>query len=349
MTACSAVEAEVWRHNLAQVISVQTAAVASGRSHVIQLQSPLVHEMKSIGAAFGKPGSFVRRMSVHRSQTVGPTTDLNQVIIKNTQAIKDAIGNVAGGSSHVLPRSQSVATPSHVQTLAPRRNDRAKLETLLADVWSPPLPYPGMTMRRSEQLRGSANQVIRKLSMASITSTFYSSKRRGSHTNMTKLQKDADSSRMTLGRENAQENMRPTRLPLSQLLPADFDLREQPSKQKRRNALRALTMTMERPFSPLLGSAAESSELKHSQSVREHRKTHTFQGRDDNLRTDASDHSEKSTLQPRLHAMDASHNAQTTALLTDVSPLDINKGSRALPSSGMEKMKSKSRLWRLFG
>lgn len=293
LTACSMVEAQVWRDHLAGRIEVQSQTVAEGMSNVFELHSPLVSDFRSIGKTFGKPGSFVKRMSVHRTATVGPTTDLNQVIIKNTQAVKEALDtsntNASTSSIHI-PRSQSVATPSHVQTLAPRRADRAKLETLLSDVWTKHLlPYPGMTIGRSEQIRGSANHVIRKFSMASITSNFSSSKRSASYTSIagsrsgkedlaplsTQPKSSAGSSSRSSstkhsGGKNRHGSMKPppARLPLSELLPADFEL---PSTGKR-SALRAFTMTMERPFSPLLTPSenrpSSSSGVRRSQSVR---------------------------------------------------------------------------------
>lgn len=221
--------------------------------------------MKSISAAFGKPGSFVRRMSVHRSATVGPNTDLNQVMIKNTQAVKETM--TTSNATLQLPRSQSTATPSHVQTLAPRRVDRIRLESLLVDVWSPALPYPGMTVRRTDQWKGSADQIMRKLSIASLANSFHSTKRNGSHTSMTRLHKESESSKNTSrGKYSAVENKKPARLPLSELLPADFELQNVP-QNKRKNALRALTMTIERPFSPFLGNSESS--LRRAQSVRD--------------------------------------------------------------------------------
>lgn len=351
MTACSEIEAETWRAGLAQAIAAQTTAVAAGKSNIVQLQSPLTNEMRSIGAAFGKPGSFARRMSVHRSQTVGPMTHLNQVIIKNTQAVKDALNNQPrqyAGQPRVLPRSQSVATPSHVQTLAPRRCDRARIESLLADVWSTSLPYPGMTMRRREQLRGSANHVIRKLSMASITSTFYS-KRSGSHTSMTKLGKEGESrSLSTFGRTAARENAQPSRLPLSELLPADFDLQEQPSREKRRNALRALTMTMERSFSPLLGSTGDNTGLKHTHSVREIKSLHG--GGIEDMQTRTLDTPER--FKPDVYTRDRHrHNALTDIVQGPVQDTQrsTDPDMRGSTETVQGKAKSKSRFRKLFG
>lgn len=72
-------------------------------------------------------------------------------------------------------------TTNRIPTVAPSRVERVRLENLLSDVWSRDiLPFPGMTGRaRSEHLvRASASSMMRKLSVASITSNF--TKRSGS-------------------------------------------------------------------------------------------------------------------------------------------------------------------------
>lgn len=194
LTACSAVEDSIWRTKLSQHISIETQQAANITYQMSDWESPiqfsLIRDMRSIGKAFGKAGGFVRRLSVHRSATLGPTTDLNQVIIKNTQAIKDALDN-SSTSSLPIPRSQSVMTPSHVPTLAPRRAERIRLESVMADVWTKDaIPYPGMERlrRRPENtIRASANSVIRKLSMASLASNFSISKRSLSYTGIAGL------------------------------------------------------------------------------------------------------------------------------------------------------------------
>ncbi|KAK5171316.1 uncharacterized protein LTR77_004460 [Saxophila tyrrhenica] len=277
MVACSSEEADVWRRYISQRIEAHSKAVADGTANVFDLHSPLIGEMRSVGKAFGKPGSFVRRMSVHRTATVGPTTDLNQVIIKNTQSAKEAVDNPSTTSLQI-PRSQSVATPSHVHTLAPRRAERVRLESLLSDVWTKDLiPYPGMTPRRSDPIRASANHVIRKFSMASITSNFSSSKQSASYTSMSQSRKEdmpPPKSRAPPSRHPA-EAFRPSAPPLvdfhnapEAFLPADFELQDPAAKRKKSSALRTFTMTIERPFSPLLGEN-KSSTLRRAQSVRD--------------------------------------------------------------------------------
>lgn len=280
-TACSAIEADAWRAYIASGVEAQTQLVADGKAHVVPLSSPLTLDMKSVGKAFGKPSSFVRRMPV-RAATIGPTADLSQVIITNTQAVKEAQEFKSSQASLQIPRSQSMATASHVHTLAPRRCDRHRLENLLSDVWTrDQLPYPGMT-RRSDPIRASANSVIRKFSMASITSNFSSRNRNGSHTSISSawgrngelpISRSRASGRDTT---NSSVSSRGQSKPLlvnfhtapDAFLPADFDIPNHQNKKKR-SALRTFTMTIERPFTPLLGSENVQSGVRRAESVRD--------------------------------------------------------------------------------
>lgn len=110
---------------------------------------------------------------------------LCQVIIKNTNAFKES------ASSTNINRSQSLLTTNRIPIIASARAERIKLEGLLADVWTRDiLPYPGMSGRaRSEHLvRASASSMMRKLSVASITSNF--TKRSGSIASLQKMTDD---------------------------------------------------------------------------------------------------------------------------------------------------------------
>lgn len=93
-----------------------------------------------------------------------------------------------------INRSQSLLTTNHrIPTLAPPRSERARIEALLNDVWSRDiLPFPGMASRsKSEQLvRNSASSMMRKLSVASIASSF--SRRPGSLTSLHKTSAGAE-------------------------------------------------------------------------------------------------------------------------------------------------------------
>lgn len=169
MSACSEEEEEQWKRQIRARIETET------RNVVEDLASPFVSvpsELRSLGPAFEANGSFTRRKSIHRAATLGTKTNLHQVIIKNTHAQKP--GNNDSESSLPVLRSQSHMSSGHVPTLAPRRAERIRLETVLSDVWSRDvLPYPGMVSRRPDNpIRASANSVMRKLSMASIASNF---------------------------------------------------------------------------------------------------------------------------------------------------------------------------------
>lgn len=129
-------------------------------------------------------GTIARRLSIHRATTVGPTSGLCQVIIRNTNAFKDIPHS---SSCTSINRSQSVLTTNRIPILAPSRAERIRLENLVSDVWTREvLPFPGMTGRaRSEHnVRASASSMMRKLSVASIASNF--TKRSGSFASLYK-------------------------------------------------------------------------------------------------------------------------------------------------------------------
>lgn len=184
LSACSEKEEDEWKSHLRVRIAAETKDFTEGRSNAAELFSALQLEAKSLGPVFEAHSGFTRRKSIHRAATLGPKTNLHQVIIKNTHAQK-----LAGESSETsLPvmRSQSHShlSSTHIPTLAPRRAERIRLEAAMGDVWSRDiLPYPGMASRRMEShIRASANSVMRKLSMASIASNF--SKRSTSFTSL---------------------------------------------------------------------------------------------------------------------------------------------------------------------
>ncbi|KAI0013472.1 Dbl homology domain-containing protein [Xylariaceae sp. FL0662B] len=168
MTACSPKEEMEWRSRLSRCDLIE-----SHESSEPAFYSSISLNIKTLGTVFGKPGTVARRLSIHRATTVGPKSPLCQVIVKNTSVMKDTS---SATSASPINRSQSLLTTnSRIPVLAPSRGDRARLEALLADVWSRNLlPFPGITTRsRSEHLvRSSASTVMRKLSVASITNSF---------------------------------------------------------------------------------------------------------------------------------------------------------------------------------
>ncbi|KAK4116423.1 Dbl homology domain-containing protein [Canariomyces notabilis] len=170
LTACTDKEELEWRTRLEDN---QKAAVTNCQDQAQpEVLESLSLNIRALGTVFRKQGTAARKISMHRTITVGAKSPLCQVILKNT-TVREAA--VSGNGSHIN-RSQSLyTTNSRIPVLAPSRAERARLEALLADVWTRDvLPFPGMTVRsRSEQLvRASASSVMRRLSSVSITGRF---------------------------------------------------------------------------------------------------------------------------------------------------------------------------------
>ncbi|KAI4280660.1 MAG: hypothetical protein L6R38_004285 [Xanthoria sp. 2 TBL-2021] len=164
--ACSRDEEEAWTQ--------ATAHQAEKSSHIqpdeVSLLQPmytfLTLNANPLGPVFGMPGTLTRRLSIQRAATVHARTNGAQVIIRNTTAAKEE----KDGVSDSLGRSKSMMTASRVPILAPKRTERARMESSLADVWSRDrLPFPGM---KDNNIRASASSMMRKISRASFSSTF---------------------------------------------------------------------------------------------------------------------------------------------------------------------------------
>ncbi|KAG8416815.1 hypothetical protein J3459_013603 [Metarhizium acridum] len=167
MTACTPKEEVEWRARLSSPLAQCKIGVATTLTF-------LDLNIKSLGVVTGKSDPGARRLSIRRATTICPKPALYQVIIKNTSGVRQTSGH--GSTSLNIHRSHSLlAAKPRVSFLAPPRSERARLEVILADVWSQEiLPFSGMSGRsRSERLvRTSASTVIRKLSVASIASSF---------------------------------------------------------------------------------------------------------------------------------------------------------------------------------
>ncbi|KAF2820334.1 Rho guanyl nucleotide exchange factor [Ophiobolus disseminans] len=250
LSACSLLEEEIWKKQLRERIVCETHDFTEGQATMQDMFSSLSLDMKSLGPVFGHADSLVRRMSVHRAATLGAKTNTSQVIIKNTQAQKlpDSPPMFSPG---MVTRSQSLMSSNQVPTLAPRRAERIRLESMLEDVWTKDmLPFPGMSNRRVEnQIRASANSVMRKLSMASIASNF--SRRSPSFSSMSNARsEDSFGSRV---HKMSHGNLRPRSAtdrraaPVvvdfhtapAAFLPTDFEIQDvRPSSRRRRLANR---------------------------------------------------------------------------------------------------------------
>ncbi|KAK2593123.1 hypothetical protein QQS21_009172 [Conoideocrella luteorostrata] len=167
MTACGPKEEMEWRARLTSpVMRLGFRETASYTFMDLGL--------KSLGTVAGKSGPVIRQLSIRRATTISPKPALYQVILRNTSGL----GNTNGTTSAPLSINRShslLAARARITYLSPSRTERARLEALLADVWSREiLPFPGIATRsRSERLvRTSASTVIRKLSVSSITNSF---------------------------------------------------------------------------------------------------------------------------------------------------------------------------------
>lgn len=133
----------------------------------------LLLDIRPLGYVFGLPGTLTRRISIQRAATVSPRTNVCQVIIKNTNALKE-YNDTHNLMPNSICRSQSLLSTNRVLVLAPKRVERLRMEYALTDVWTRDvLPFPGMSPNRGEHLiRTSASSMMRKLSRASIASSF---------------------------------------------------------------------------------------------------------------------------------------------------------------------------------
>ncbi|KAF5659693.1 hypothetical protein FHETE_9290 [Fusarium heterosporum] len=163
MTACTSKEESEWRSRLNQPRSQELDAKTPG------LQIFLSLDIQSLGTVFGRPGTIARSLSAHQTSIGGPESSLCHVILKNTSAMRPGTGASTGNG---LNRSQSLlSTKTRTPVLVPSRSERARLEVLLANVWSQDLlPLPSRTnVARNEQIiKRSASMMMRKLSVSSI-------------------------------------------------------------------------------------------------------------------------------------------------------------------------------------
>lgn len=273
MVACSTVEATAWKDGIAGRIAVESKRHNDELKFGALTHSPLTAEMQASGRAYGKKAVFIAKPPVHRSNTIGQKAELNQVMITNTAALK---GPQDEAQSQTMPRSQSVATASRIPVLSPRRSERVRLEQLLSDVWTKSaIPYPGLTPKRSEyNIRESANNVMRKLSMASIASNF--SRRSASHVGSgsssgreSKLTKQRPRARQTssFGKGMNEKPKVTFHTTPEAFLPADFELPNLTNKVERLGTLKAFTMSSERSRSPFGLPETTVAGLRRSRSV----------------------------------------------------------------------------------
>ena len=166
--ACTSREEQQWRNDLHE-------RSREGEDDVEKVtcgQSMLSLDIKTLGFVFGQPGTLTRRQSIQRAATVNSRRNGHQVIIKNTNSLKES-GESPMPESECLSRSQSLLSTHRTPILAPKRAERQRIETAMSEVWTRDrLPFPGMTGNRGSYLfQRSATSVMRKISKASMTTT----------------------------------------------------------------------------------------------------------------------------------------------------------------------------------
>ena len=249
MTACSASEEKAWKSNIQARIKDEMRGSSDDGYSMFESLKVLNLNIRPITVLADQKMDPLRQKPIQRAATVGPATNMNHVMIKNTQAEKGLIDEKSARAL-AIGRSQSVFSTKHIPTLVPRRIDRIRLEMALSDIWTRDvLPYPGMLSRRSENsIRASANLMMRKLSMASITSGF--SKRSTSHSSLKSDQRTNNNNPLTpkVSAPSLQEPKRPSGMRRSTapvdfhttpkaFLPEDFDIQHANSASRRRMLL----------------------------------------------------------------------------------------------------------------
>lgn len=192
LSACSSTEETVWKDGLRG----RYAPENRGEELLKQVPSSVSLDLRSVGTVYGPQSATLARNPL-RSATVGNRANIYQVIIRNTHNPQD-LHEYRQNTSSSINRSQSHMTSNRIIVLSPKRSERARLESTLADIWTKEkLPFPGMIGSRGGQIiRASAGSLARKLSLASIHAPF--SRRAGSISVVSRKSYDT----MTEGRRN---------------------------------------------------------------------------------------------------------------------------------------------------
>ncbi|PGH28764.1 hypothetical protein GX50_08492 [[Emmonsia] crescens] len=164
LTACSEREATRWKDNLLRQSLAETPN-SLDENIIMQKYSTTQLAIKPLSAVVfaGQVHNLTRRSSIHGSMFSMPShTGCVRLLIKGTQAVPHDSHTRAS----TLGRSQSLQLARQSVVLAPKRQDRIRMEKWLYDVWTcDVLPYPGMPAWRGEHLiRSSAESFIRRLS-----------------------------------------------------------------------------------------------------------------------------------------------------------------------------------------
>ena len=172
-SACSASEEKQWMLGIREHRQASCEDLLGGSSSSAHLPTKISPVLKPATSVFETTSPLARRMSVRRAATLGNRPSICHVIIRNTHKQSDHRDGQRP-AMEPINRSQSLFTTHRSVVMAPKRNERIRLEHDLADVWTrAELPYPGMASSRSSHIiRASAGSMVRKLSLASMHSPF---------------------------------------------------------------------------------------------------------------------------------------------------------------------------------
>jgi len=174
-SGCSQIEEKIW---VAGMVGEFSNPVHHPLDVGMSIVTCLAFDLKSTGVVFPSQRSLSRDSSVHRAATVVGHTNISPIIVRNTHNVHDL--PEYRDSATVIPtinRSQSHATAKRTPVLEPKRSERTRLENSISDIWTKErLPFPGMIGSRGGQIIRASAGLARKLSLASIHTTFSKSR-----------------------------------------------------------------------------------------------------------------------------------------------------------------------------
>lgn len=165
LTACSEKEEVQWKDNLLKQADISghrpSEAMPDLRRYFMT-----VLELKPLGTMVGQPNNPTRRSSIHGSLTMTMRPEVVHLVVKGTRAPPQP-GQTPKPEEPGVTRSQSLMITDRTAILAPKRQERIRVERSLSDIWTRDvLPYPGMSQGKGDHnIRTSAGSLMRRLSL----------------------------------------------------------------------------------------------------------------------------------------------------------------------------------------
>ncbi|OXV09890.1 hypothetical protein Egran_02346 [Elaphomyces granulatus] len=164
LSASSATEEKLWKMELLRASAALPSALPT-ESLEPRKFFLLALQLSPLDRVHG-PSALLTRRSSLRSEAppMSLKLQLEQVIIKKTHLPfhDEEVRQIHDGE---IERSRSLVMASSPTILAPRRQDRVKLERHIADIYTRDvLPYPGMVLAKGDYLYRSPGSLMRKIS-----------------------------------------------------------------------------------------------------------------------------------------------------------------------------------------